>query len=294
MSVRKLVIPAAGLGTRLLPTTKEMPKEMLPIFASFRGKVVTKPLLQAIFEDLYSRGVREFCFVVGRGKRAIEEHFTPDTGFLEELRKRGKSLEVEMLEEFYAKIHSSRILWVNQPEPKGFGDAVACAELFVGGEPFAVHAGDALILSPDYWERLVETFERQNLGACFLVKEVENPKIYGVVVPRGEEGGVVSVKGVVEKPEKPPSNLAVMPVYIFDPILLKALKVVKPGPRGEIELTDAIQKIIEWGFEVKAVKLREGEERLDVGTPETYWEALRVSREWALRFNQGVEPLRRS
>ena len=292
MSVRKLVIPAAGLGTRLLPATKEMPKEMLPIFTSFRGRIVTKPLLQAVFEDLHSRGVREFCFVVGRGKRAIEEHFTPDAGFLEELRRRGKNLEAEMLEEFYARIRSSRIVWVNQPEPKGFGDAVACAEPFVGGEPFAVHAGDTHILSPDYWERLVETFERRNLGACFLVKEVENPKIYGVVVPGGEEGGVVSVKGVVEKPEKPPSNLAVMPVYIFDPVLLKALKVVKPGPRGEIELTDAIQKIIEWGFEVKAVKLREGEERLDIGTPETYWEALRISREWALKLTREAEPPR--
>jgi UTP--glucose-1-phosphate uridylyltransferase len=292
VSVRKLVIPAAGLGTRLLPTTKEMPKEMLPIFTSFRGKVVTKPLLQAVFEDLHSKGIREFCFVVGRGKRAIEEHFTPDTGFLEELRRRGKNLEAEMLGEFYARIRSSRIVWVNQPEPKGFGDAVACAEPFVGGEPFAVHAGDTLILSPDYWERLVETFERRNLGACFLVKEVENPKIYGVVVPGEEEGGAVSVKGVVEKPEKPPSNLAVMPVYIFDPILLKALKVVKAGPRGEIELTDAIQKVIEWGFEVKAVKLREGEERLDIGTPETYWEALRISREWALKLTREAEPPR--
>ena len=294
MSVGKLVIPAAGLGTRLLPATKEMPKEMLPIFTSFRGKIVTKPLLQAVFEDLYSRGIRKFCFVVGRGKRAIEEHFTPDTGFLEELRRRGRNLEAEMLEEFYAKIRSSRIMWVNQPEPRGFGDAVACAEPFVGGEPFAVHAGDTLILSPDYWERLVEAFERWSLGACFLVKEVENPRMYGVVAPGGEEGGIVNVKGVVEKPEKPPSNLAVIPAYIFDPVLLKALKVVKPGLRGEIELTDAIQKIIEWGFEVKAVKLREGEERLDIGTPETYWEALRVSREWALKLTQGAELQRRS
>jgi UTP--glucose-1-phosphate uridylyltransferase len=279
MTARKVIIPAAGLGTRLLPATKETPKEMLPIFSVYNGKIVTKPLLQAVFEDLYSKGFREFCFVVGRGKRAIEEHFTPDFGFLDELRRRGKLFEAEMLEDFYGKIRSSRIVWINQLEPKGFGDAVLSAEPYIGGEPFVVHAGDTLFLSDDNWERLRQTFEDETLGAAFIVKEVEDPRIYGVVIPGEDTGGVVSVKGVIEKPEKPPSNLAVMPLYVFDPVILKALRVVKPGTRGEIELTDAIQKIIDWGFEVKAVKLRDNDKVLDIGTPETYREALMLSYE---------------
>ncbi|MCC6052159.1 MAG: NTP transferase domain-containing protein [Fervidicoccaceae archaeon] len=281
MSIRKVLVPAAGLGTRLLPATKETPKEMLPIFTVFKGKIVTKPLLQAVFEDLYSKGFREFCFVVGRGKRAIEDHFTPDFGFLDELRRRGKIFEVEMLEDFYGKIRSSRIVWINQLEPRGFGDAVLSAEPYIDGEPFAVHAGDTLFLSDDNWERLREVFEKESLGAAFLVKEVENPTMYGVVVPGEDVGDSVRVKGVIEKPEKPPSKLAIMPLYVFDPIVLKALKVVKPGPRGEIELTDAIQKIIDWGFEVRAVKLRESDRVLDIGTPETYREALMLSYEFS-------------
>ena len=279
MVVRKAVIPAAGLGTRLLPATKETPKEMLPIFVRQGGRVALKPLLQIIFEELYSKGIREYCFVVGRGKRAIEDHFTPDSGFLNELRRRGKSAIASMLEEFYKKIRSSKIVWVNQPEARGFGDAVACAEPFVGGEPFIVYAGDTLVFSDDYYERLLEVFERGEVAACFLVKEVEDPRMYGVVVPGGEREGIVAVRRIVEKPLEPPSNLAVMPIYIFDPIILKALRVVKPGSRGEIELTDAIQKVIDWGFKVKAVKLREDEDRIDIGTPETYWEALRKSYE---------------
>jgi UTP--glucose-1-phosphate uridylyltransferase len=280
MNVRKVLIPAGGLGTRLLPATKETPKEMLPIFTSFRGKIVTKPLLQAVFEDLYSKGFREFCFVVGRGKRAIEDHFTPDFGFLDELRRRGKIFEAEMLEDFYGKIRSSRIVWINQLEPRGFGDAVLSAEPYIDGEPFAVHAGDTLFLSDDNWERLREVFERESLGAAFLVREVEDPRIYGVVVPGEDMGDVLRVKGVIEKPEQPPSKLAIMPLYVFDPVVLKALKIIKPGPRGEIELTDAIQKIIDWGFEVRAVKLRESDKVLDIGTPETYREALMLSYEF--------------
>ncbi len=277
MIVKRAVIPAAGLGTRLLPATKETPKEMLPIFVKYKGRVILKPLLQVIFEELYSKGIKEFCFIVGRGKRAIEDHFTPDGSFLSELRRRGKDLMANMLEEFYEKIRSSRIVWVNQPEPKGFGDAIACAEPFVGGEPFVVHAGDTLIFSDDYYERLIEVFTREEVAVCFLVKEVEDPRMYGVVIPKNEMGDVIDVKGVIEKPREPPSNIAIMPVYIFDPIILRALKVVKPSFRGEVELTDAIQKVINWGFKVKAVKLRKDEDRIDIGTPETYWEALKIS-----------------
>ncbi|MCD6563880.1 MAG: hypothetical protein J7K23_08225 [Thermoproteales archaeon] len=281
--IRKAIIPAAGLGTRLLPTTKELPKEMLPVYVKADHEISLKPTLQIIFEELYEQGIREFCFIVGRGKRAIEDHFTPDNSFLQELYGRKKDKKARMLEEFYNKIKLSRIVWINQPEPKGFGDAVRLAEPFIGNESFIVHAGDTIIFSQDrkYFKQLIDVFEDNSLGAVFLVKEVENPRIYGVVEPSRIEDNMVSVKRIVEKPETPPSNLAVLPIYIFDPIILKALKIIEPGPRGEIELTDGIQKIIDWGFKVMAIKLDKDEERIDIGTPETYWEALKISYRFA-------------
>ena len=277
--IRKAVLPAAGLGTRLLPTTKELPKEMLPIFSRNKREIILKPTMQIIFEELYDQGIREFCFIVGRGKRAIEDHFTPDNEFLEELYKRGKDKRAKDLKEFYDKVKSSRIIWINQPEPRGFGDAVRLAEPFIGNEPFIVHAGDTVIFSKDkkYFRQLIETFKSNSIGAAFLVERVENPKMYGVIKPLNTKENIITVKEIVEKPEKPPSNLAVLPFYIFDPIVIRALKVIKPGARGEIELTDGIQKIIDWGFKVLAIRLNDDEKRIDIGTPENYWKALEIS-----------------
>jgi len=116
--IRKAVIPAAGLGTRLLSATKELPKEMLPIFyRDSNGEIYLKPMLQVLFEQLYKFGFREFCFIVGRGKRAVEDHFTPDYSFLDLLEKKGKEKFVKSLKEFYSMIEKSTIVWINQPEP---------------------------------------------------------------------------------------------------------------------------------------------------------------------------------
>ena len=148
MDIKKVVITAAGLGTRLLSVTTEMPKEMLPLFCmGSNGDLLLKPVLQLIFEQLYEVGFREFCFIVGRGKRSIEDHFTPDYSYVELLRKRGKEGLAMELEEFYRKVESSVIAWINQPEPRGFGDAVLRAEPFVDNEPFLVHAGDTYVIS---------------------------------------------------------------------------------------------------------------------------------------------------
>ena len=182
-----------------------------------------------------------------------------------------------MLEEFYHKVETSKIVWINQPEPKGFGDAVAHAEPFIGNEPFIVHAGDTIIFSKNYLQKLITAFTREETGATLLAREVENPKIYGVIEPAKQENNIIHVKRIIEKPEKPPTNLAVVPVYIFDPIIFKALKLTKPSPKREIELTNAIQKLIDWGLKVTAVKLNKSEERIDIGTPETYWQALKIT-----------------
>ena len=277
--ITKAVIPAAGLGTRLLPTTKELPKEMMPIFFKRDDEIILKPTLQIIFEELYDSGIREFCFIVGRGKRAIEDHFTPDYNFLEYLREKGKEVVAKDLKEFYERIENSVIVFVNQPQPRGFGDAVLKAKAFVGNEPFIVHAGDAVIFSENnqHIKKVMEVFQKKKAEAVFLLKEVENPRIYGVIEPGEEEGDIVEVKRIVEKPETPPSNLAVIPIYAFDPVILKALEKTELGKRGEIELTDAIQKIIEWKFKVYAIKPPKNQIWLDIGTPQNYWKALQIS-----------------
>ncbi|MEM2793326.1 MAG: UTP--glucose-1-phosphate uridylyltransferase [Candidatus Methanomethylicia archaeon] len=286
--MRKAVITAAGLGTRLLLATKEMPKEMLPLFCSGQGvDLLLKPVLQLIFEQLYDLGFREFCFVVGRGKRSIEDHFTPDYNYIELLKGKNKVNLVKNLEEFYQKVEKSIIFWVNQPEPRGFGHAVLMAEPFIGQEPFLVHAGDTYIVSENYSpiKRLLDHYAFRKPHAALILKEVhDHQKIYGCAVAKEIEKEILKVEYVVEKPEEPPSNLAIMPIYIFDPVIFRALKQTGPGVGGEIQLTDAIQKLIEWGMRVEAIKLREDDVRLDVGTPETYWEALNIS---YLRLSRG-------
>ncbi|MDD3792529.1 MAG: sugar phosphate nucleotidyltransferase [Candidatus Bathyarchaeota archaeon] len=278
--VRKVIIPAAGLGTRLFPATKEQPKEMLPIFSkSNSGDMVVKPVVQLVFEQLHDVGIREFCYVVGKGKRGIEDHFTPDVECIKMLEHMGKNGQASDLDSFYHKLDTSTILWVNQPEPKGFGNAVLMAQPFVQNESCLVHAGDSCIISKqmDYIKRLLDCFDRFNADAAFLVLEIENPKQYGIV--EGEEitSNIIKVKSVVEKPEHPKTNLAIMAMYIFHPVIFKALEATNPGKNGEIQLTDAIQKMVEWGLKVYAVKLDGDYQHLDIGSPERYWQALELS-----------------
>jgi UTP--glucose-1-phosphate uridylyltransferase len=277
--IKKVVIPAAGLGTRLLPVTKEMPKEMLPIFVKKDdGRLCLKPMLQAVFEKLYDVGFREYAFVVGRGKRAIEDHFSPDEGFIEYLRNKNKAELAEELQEFYKKINDSTIVFINQPQPKGFGDAVYQAKIFTKNEPFLLHAGDDIILSKnnDYLKRLMEKFNDYDADAIFLVEEVEAPRKYGVMVGDEIRPGVFKVIEVIEKPEQPPSNLAIIALYIFKPSIYQAIEKVKSKGGVEVELTDAVELVISWGRDVYALKLLRDEKRVDVGSPETYLEMLRT------------------
>ncbi len=278
--IRKVVVPAAGLGTRLFPATKEQPKEMLPIFSRLMdGNAGVKPLLQMVFEQLYDTGFREFCFVVGRGKRSIEDHFTPDQNSVVMLKNKRKGDRASDLDSFYMKLKTSTIMWVNQPEPKGFGSAVLMAQPFVQNEPCLVHAGDTYFISEDagHIKLLMNVYERLNADAAFLVQEIVDPRQFGIIEADEIERRVYRVKAAVEKPEKPPTNLAIMPVYIFHPVVFKALEKTIPGRGGEIQLTDAIQKLVEWGLNVCAVKLGSDDVWLDIGSPETYWKALNLS-----------------
>ncbi|HUK85069.1 MAG TPA: sugar phosphate nucleotidyltransferase [Candidatus Acidoferrum sp.] len=278
--IRKVIVPAAGLGTRLFPATKEQPKEMLPIFyRTAYGDMVVKPVVQVVFEQLYDAGLREFCYVVGRGKRGIEDHFTPDVNCIRMLENMGKNGQATDLEDFYNKLETSTAMWVNQPEPKGFGNAILMAQPFVQNESCLVHAGDSFIISKnmDYLKILLGVFERFNADAAFLVLDLDNPKQYGIVEGEEVDQGIIKVKKVVEKPEKPATNIAIMAMYVFHPIIFKALEATKPGRNGEIQLTDAIQKLVDWRLKVYAVKLDKGYSHLDIGSPERYWEALELS-----------------
>jgi UTP--glucose-1-phosphate uridylyltransferase len=277
--ISKAVIPAAGLGTRLLSATKEQPKEMLPLFASEGGVLCLKPAVQQIFEQLFDLGLREFCFIVGKGKRALEDHFTPDRDYVGRLNAHGKGVQALQLERFYDRIDQSTILWVNQPQPRGFGHAVLQAEPLIGNETFLVHAGDTYITSKSnpIHERLFQEHFANNTDVTLTVQHVTDPRQYGVAQVRESPGGHLEVVSVEEKPAQPKGNLAIMPLYVFLSSIFESLRKTKKDERGEIQLTDAIQSLLDSGRKVQAIKLRPDDLRLDIGTPETYWEALEMS-----------------
>ena len=273
----KSVITAAGKGTRLLPATKELPKEMMPIFSKTDGKDrIVIPLLQLIFEQMHFVGIRDYCFIVGREKRSIEDHFTIHDTYLKELSDKNKSLIMG----FYKRLENSHLVWINQNKPRGFGDAVLRAERYIGNDNFIVHAGDVAIISKSKHpiQRLIETANKDpTIAAVLLCKKVKDTKRYGVPKIRPISKSLYQVEGVEEKPDKPKSNLGLVPLYFFKPIVFDCLKKIKPGKGNEFQLTDAIQMIIERGQKVVAIPMSSDETELDVGTVESYKEALDLS-----------------
>jgi len=278
--IRKAVIPAAGLGTRLLSVTKEQPKEMLPVFAKAKnGDLCLKPIVQLVFEQLHHVGFREFCFIVGRGKRAIEDHFTPDFSFVSMLDSNGLDGPAQELEAFYKMVDGSTVVWINQPEPRGFGDAVLKARSFVGNDRFMVHAGDSHFISrnADHLRRVIALSEESKADGLFLSMEVGDPTRFGIVEGETSANGLLKVKHLVEKPEKPASKLAIMPVYVFSDNIFKALESTEAGFGGELQLTDGIQKMVDWNLSVYTTEVSSSEIWLDIGSPDLYWEAQYLS-----------------
>src|SRR3989449_995576 len=254
---------------------------MLPIIAHDRDdSLELKPLVQAIFEQLFSAGIRTFYIVVGRGKRAIEDHFSPDPSFLEFLEKNSKL--PRGMSDFYEKIKSSKLVFLNQPEPLGFGDAVLLGQSLID-EPFIVQAADTLILSDRdaHIERLAGLHRKYHASATVLLRDVPDPRNYGVVEGDYLEPGVLGITSAVEKPETPRSNHAIMPVYVFSDEIFEALASTGPGRGGEIQLTDAIQRLAIAGKKVIGVLLHGDELMLDLGSPETMIEALKLSLRYA-------------
>tara|TARA_B100000686_G_C16683663_1_gene913416 strand:- start:581 stop:1420 length:840 start_codon:yes stop_codon:yes gene_type:complete len=268
--VTKVVITAAGKGTRLLPFTKEIPKEMMPVFSKiFTKKRVVLPLLQYIYEQLYSMNFRDYCFVVGREKRSIEDHFTPHETYLREL----AGEERKLITNFYKKLEKSHLVWINQNKPLGFGDAVKRAQRYVGNEDFIVHAGDVTILSKQKHPilRLIDVAKKNpNAKAILVCKKISDYKRYGVPTVEVISNNLFSVNEVIEKPNKPKSNLGILPLYYFRSDIFSSLAKIKPGKGREFQLTDAIQNLIKENKEVLAISLNKNEDEVDVGTVESY------------------------
>jgi UTP--glucose-1-phosphate uridylyltransferase len=235
--VRKAIIPAAGLGTRFLPATKAMPKEMLPI--------VDKPTIQYIVEEAVESGIEDIIIVTGKGKRAIEDHFDNSFELEQNLLEKGK---LELLNEVQK---SSRvdIHYIRQKEPKGLGHAVWCARKFIGDEPFAVLLGDDIVQSnKSCLKQLIEQYEETG-SSIIGVQPVPNEHThrYGIIDPAVQKGRLYGVNNFVEKPEqgRAPSNLAIMGRYILTSEIFAFLEKQEKGSGGEIQLTDAIQKLNE-------------------------------------------------
>lgn len=236
--VRKAVFPVAGLGTRFLPATKALPKEMLPI--------VDKPLIQYAVEEAREAGIEEFIFVTGRAKSAIEDHFDHSIELEMVLRERGKQDSLHSVLDWMPT--PGHISYTRQQVPLGLGHAVWCARNFVSDEPFAVLLADDLIMAtPGCLTQMVEA-HRQVGGNLVAVEEVpaDMTDQYGILDKGSEDGRLVRARGVVEKPKpsEAPSTLAVIGRYILEPIVLTILEHQEKGTGGEIQLTDAMAKTI--------------------------------------------------
>ena len=270
--INKIVIPAGGLGTRLLPITKVMPKEMMPLFLHDKnGETIVKPLIQIIYEKNFKLGLREYCIIVGKQKRTIKDHFTPNQDFLRNFHKNTRFRTD--LEKFHSMLNKSKIFWVNQPNPRGFGDAVKHAGSFVGNDDFLVTAGDTLLPTGDkIIKKLLNSKLQGENDAIILLKKVSNPKRFGVAVIK-EEKHKIKVINVEEKPKKPKSNLSIVALYRFRPSIIKALNEIKPN-KTELQLTSGIQKLIDWGGNVSAIILDEKDQVIDIGTADSYLETI--------------------
>ena len=237
MRVKKAIIPAAGLGTRFLPATKALPKEMLPI--------VDKPTMQYIIEEAIASGIEEVLIITGRNKKSIEDHFDKSVELELELENKNKD---DLLKQVRDISNMVNIHFIRQKEPKGLGHAINCARAFVGNEPFAVMLGDDIVDSnKPCLKQLMECFEEKNTTILGVQKvEKENVDKYGIVDGLQISDRLYKVNDLVEKPQVDvaPSNVAILGRYIITPEIFDILDNTKPGKGGEIQLTDALKTLI--------------------------------------------------
>jgi UTP--glucose-1-phosphate uridylyltransferase len=269
MPIDLAIVPVAGQGTRLLPSTKSQPKEMLPV-----GR---KPVVQYVVEELSLSGMRRLLFITGPGKSSIENHFDLNPELIAFLRERGKE---ELLEELDFERQDLLYFYTRQRRQLGLGHAVLCAEPIVGRQPFVVALGDSIIginAQSDIVRRMVAEFERADADAVIALEQVPREEVvnYGIAKPRGTAETVFVMQDIIEKPgvEEAPSTLAVAARYVFKPVIFEWLTRTRPGKGGEIQLTDAIRQLIHSGGKVLGMQLAPGERRFDIGNFESYFRA---------------------
>jgi UTP--glucose-1-phosphate uridylyltransferase len=270
MKIKKAVIPAAGLGTRMLPLTKTQPKEMLPL--------ADKPCIQYIVEELAAAGVTQILIITGQKKRAIEDHFDKDVELNRQLSASGQK---ELLEKMEFENMEVQFFYTRQSVAAGLGDAVAYAKNFVNGEPFIIALGDSVIRSTEnepLLNRMINEFEKNEDSFVLGTRQVplEDVQKYGIVKPKSTiSEGIVEIEDVVEKPSplKAPSTLAFAARYIMPATIFDALERTSPGKGGEIQLTDGIKLLLKEGTKGYSVCLTENEKRYDIGNMYSYYEA---------------------
>ena len=263
--VTKAIFPVAGLGTRFLPATKSVPKEIMTL--------VDRPLVQYAIDEARAAGIREFIFVTSRGKGALEDYFDHAPQLEQELRKAEKTELLEILKS--TNMDSGEIAYIRQHKALGLGHAVWCARRLVGNEPFAVMLPDDVIAAEKpCLQQMVEAYEEAG-GNMVAAMEVpaDMAEKYGILDVQEDKGNLVEVKGMVEKPKRgtAPSNLAVIGRYILTPQILKNLNKMKSGAGGEIQLTDAIAQEI--GGNDGVYGLRFGGQRFDCGSKAGFLQA---------------------
>ena len=264
--VKKAIIPAAGLGTRFLPATKSMPKEMLPI--------VDVPSIQYIVEEAVKSGIKEILIITNPYKKCIEDHFDKTFELEERLSRSGKLKELEMIHEISEMVD---LFFVRQKEPKGLGHAVLCAKAFVGNEPFAVMLGDDVVANKEGKPAIKQLMEQYEVtGSSILGVQavpMEETGKYGIVKTGSMIAeGLYELEDMIEKPKiNPPGNLAVLGRYILTPGIFEHLKDQKPGALGEIQLTDAIVKLMK---EEKVHAYQFQGTRYDIGDKVGYLKAI--------------------
>ena len=236
--IRKAIFPVAGLGTRFLPATKSMPKEMLAI--------IDKPIIQYAVEEAKAAGIEEFIFVTGRGKSALEDFFDYSYELNAVLMHRGKKEDLEIVNQVV--LDPGQVIYTRQQEPLGLGHAVWCARHMIQDEPFAVLLADDLILSKkSCLQQMMEVYEKKQ-GNIVAVMEIskEETSQYGIIDPESQTGNVFKIKGVVEKPDprQAPSQWAVIGRYILQSDIFHELENLKTGAGGEVQLTDAMSKLL--------------------------------------------------
>ena len=268
MSVTMAVVPVAGMGTRLLPATKSQPKEMLPV-----GR---KPVVQYVVEELTRVGLDRILFITGPGKSSIENHFDLNSELIQTLRETGKE---DLLAQLDFERNPTQYFYTRQRQLLGLGHAVLCGRHFVGDQPFVVALGDSIIgmnAQSDMVQRMKQCFVECEAAAVIAFEAVPRQEVcnYGIAAPR-QNGDVFELADVVEKPsvEEAPSNLAIAARYVFSPAIFDALEETDFGAGDEIQLTDAIRRMIAEGHKVYGMRLRQDEKRYDIGNFGAYFRA---------------------